>query len=389
MAAGPLDGVRVVEAASYVSGPFAGQMLVDLGAEVIKVETPPDGDPFRRFGRPSAPVSAVFANCNRGKRSVALNLKDSDGRRQILGLIGSSDMWLTNWRPGVAERLGLDDDVLVATNPRLIRAYMTGYGPDGPSADDPVFDTIVQAASGLTHALSQSDRPLVVPGYPIDKMTAMMAVQAVVAALFARERRGQGERIDISMLSSASYVDFVELFANRTFLDGEPGDPRNHHAVSLRPLPTQDGWLAVAPVSGRAIRAACEVAGHPEWVEEIRSIADPSQLATALFDRLETVLPSRPTAHWLELLAANDVPATRCITMDRHINHPQVRSQHIYRVGYWEGFGPVRVVRYPAEFGSTGQVGSVHPPPLVGQDNSTFLDQLLTQEKGDGNGSSG
>ena len=374
MTAGPLDGVRVIEAGSYVSGPFAGQMLVDLGAEVIKVETPPDGDPFRRFGRPTAPVSPVFANCNRGKRSVCLYLKDPDDRCRLLRLLASSDVWLTNWRPGVAEKLELGDEVLVATNPNLIRAYMTGYGPDGPAAGDPVFDTIVQAASGLTHALSQAGRPQVVPGYPLDKVTAMMAVQAVVAALFARERRGGGERINISMLSSASYVDFVELFANRTFLDGQPKDPRNQHAVSLRPLPTQDGWLAVAPVSGTAVRAACRVAGHPEWVEELRSLADPSLLASALFDRLDTVLPSRPTVHWLELLAANDVPVAECITMDTHIDHPQVRSQQVYRVVDWEGFGPVRVVRYPAEFASIGLVGSGDPPPQVGQDNSDILD---------------
>jgi CoA:oxalate CoA-transferase len=380
MAAGPLDGVRVIEAGSYVSGPFAAQMLADLGAEVIKVETPPDGDPFRRFGRPSAPVSPVFANCNRGKRSVSLNLKDPDDRGRLLSLLVSGDVWLTNWRPGVAERLDLGDEVMVATNPRLIRAYLTGYGPDGPGADDPVFDTIVQAASGLTHALSQSDRPQVVAGYPVDKTTAMMAVQAVVAALFARERSGAGERVDISMLASASYVDFVELFANRTFLDGAPDDPRNHHAVSLRPLPTRDGWLAVAPVSGRAIRVACEVAGHPEWVDEIRSVADPSQVATALFDRLETVLPGRPTAQWLELLAANDVPAAQCITMDAHINNPQVRSQQIYRVGYWERFGPVRTVRYPAEFGSIGQVGPSGPPPQVGQDNSELFGEPPARE---------
>lgn len=177
------------------------------------------------------------------------------------------------------------------------------------------------------------------------------------------------------MLASASYVDFVELFANRTLLDGQPEDPRNPHAVSLRPLPTQDGWLAVAPVSGRAVRAACEVAGHPEWVEELRSMADPSQLAGALFDRLDTVLPSRPTADWLELLTANDVPAAQCLTMDEHINHPQVRSQQIYRVVDWEGFGPVRTVRYPAEFVSIGLVGSVDPPPPVGQDNSDILDR--------------
>jgi crotonobetainyl-CoA:carnitine CoA-transferase CaiB-like acyl-CoA transferase len=368
-----LDGVRVIEAGSYVSGPFAGQMLADLGAEVIKVETPPDGDAFRRFNRPSTAVSPIFANCNRGKKSVAPNLKDPDHRARLLRLVASSDVWMSNWRPGVAERLGLGDHDLVAANDKLIRAYLTGYGSEGPAAGDPVFDLIVQAASGVTDASSSLDRPQMLPGFPIDKMTAMMATQAILASLFARERTGAGDRIDISMLSTASYVDFVELFANRTFLEDAPKDPRNLHAVSLRPLPARDGWLAIAPVSGRAIRATCEVAGHPEWVAEMRSMTDQTQVASALFDRLETVLPAEHAAHWLELLAKNDVPAALCLTMDAHLEDPQVRQQGIYRVVDWEGFGRVRVVRYPAEFGSSGQVGSGDPPPAVGGNNHELL----------------
>jgi crotonobetainyl-CoA:carnitine CoA-transferase CaiB-like acyl-CoA transferase len=373
MGAGPLDGVRVIEAASYVSGPFAGQMLADLGAEVIKVETPPAGDAFRHFGRPSSSVSPIFANCNRGKRSVSPNLKDDDQRARLLRLVSSSDVWMSNWRPGVAERLGLGDEQLVAANPGLIRAYITGYGSEGPAAGNPVFDLIVQAASGATHASSPVDQPQMLPGFPVDKITSMMTVQAVVAALFSRERTGAAERVDISMLSAAAYVDFVELFANRTFLQGQPEDPRNLHAVSLRPLPTADGWVALAPVSGRAIRATCEVVGHPEWVEELRSIADQTQMAGALFDRLETVLPSQPADHWLARLAKHDVPAALCMTMDAHIDDPQVRRQGIYRIVDWEGFGPVRVVRYPAEFESAGRVGSEQPPPEVGRDNPDLL----------------
>ncbi|HEX4865651.1 MAG TPA: CoA transferase, partial [Acidimicrobiales bacterium] len=201
---GPLRGVRVIEAGSYVSGPFAGQMLADLGAEVVKVENPLGGDAFRRFGHPEFAVSAVFANCNRGKRSVAPNLKEPHDRERLLRLVATSDVWMSNWRPGVAERLGLGDQVLAETNPRLIRAYISGYGGEGPGTGGPVFDLIVQAASGLMDALAESNRPKVLPGYPVDKFTAMMAAQAVTAALFARERRGVGDRIDISLLSAAS-----------------------------------------------------------------------------------------------------------------------------------------------------------------------------------------
>ena len=141
-------------------------MLADLGAEVIKVEPPPAGDAFRHFLRPSAAVSPIFANCNRGKRSVSPNLKDADQRARLLRLVASSDVWVSNWRPGVAERLGLGDEALLAANGRLIRAYITGYGPQGPAAGDPVFDLIVQAASGVTHASSPGRPAADTSGFP-------------------------------------------------------------------------------------------------------------------------------------------------------------------------------------------------------------------------------
>lgn len=356
-----------------MSGPFAGQMLADLGAEVIKVENPLGGDAFRHFGRPSFPVSAVFANCNRGKRSISPDLKDPVDRARLLRLVATSDVWLCNWRPGVAERLDLGDEVLAGTNPRLIRAYISGYGGEGPGTDGPVFDLIVQASSGLMDSIARSDRPQVLPGYPVDKLTSMMTAQAVLAALFARERSGKGERVDLSMLSATAYVDYPELFANRTFLEGQPGEARNRHAVSLRALPAKDGWMAVAPVSGQAIRSACGAVGHPEWEDQVRSFADQSDMAEALFDRLETVLPAETVSHWLQLFAKCDVPAAECLTMDAHLESEQVRAQDIYRVSQWEGFGPVRVVRYPAAFASAGKLRVSDPPPAVGADNQELL----------------
>ncbi|HWE55314.1 MAG TPA: CoA transferase [Acidimicrobiales bacterium] len=379
MGAAPLDGIRVLEAGGYVSGPYAGQMLADLGAEVVKIEPPPDGDPFRRFNRPETPVSPVFANCNRGKRSIAPDLKTEAGRSSLLDLVARSDVWLSNWRTGVAERLGLGDDVLVGANPRLIRVYVTGHGGSGPRAADPVFDTIVQATSGLTDALARTDRPVLLPGFPVDKVTAMMAGQSILAALFARERTGRSERIDLSMLASAAYSDFVELFANRTFVDHQPDAARNDQATGLRALPGADGWLVLAPVSGSAIRHTCEVAGHPEWAEELRHIRPQSGVAKELFDRLEQVLPSRPVAHWIEQLAARDVPVARCLTMDEHLSDDQVGHEQIYELAEWPGYGRVRVPRYPAVFASTGRLASVSPPPEFGGD-----DRLLEPVTGPG-----
>lgn len=367
----PLDGVRVVEAATFLSGPYTGQILADLGAEVIKVEPPPGGDPFRRFNRPSTRYSPVFANCNRGKQSVMIDLKDAGGRAALLELIAAADVWITNWRPQVAARLGLDDDVVAGTNPRLVRLYISGYGADGPKADAPAFDTIVQAASGLTHALSPDEVPEVLPGFPVDKITAMMAAQSVLAALYARERTGTGEKIELSMLAAAAYVDFVELFANRTFIDHQPQEAKNLQAIGLRPLRAKDGWLTLAPVSGTAIKQVCEAAGHPEWADELRSMKDQTQLARALFARLDDVLPSRTVDEWITLL--KEIPIARCLTIDEHLQDAQVQAQEVYRIEEWDGLGPVRAVRYPAAFGSTGYVGAPGPAPDAGADNDRYI----------------
>jgi CoA:oxalate CoA-transferase len=371
----PLDGVRVLEAASFVSGPYVGQMLADLGAEVVKVEPPPRGDPFRRFTRPAGEFSPIFANCNRGKRSVTLDLKDQDQRNALLALIDESDVWIANWRPGVADRLGLSDDVLVARNERLIRLYVSGYGEQGPRAQAPVFDTIVQATSGLTFAAGRDEGPAVLPGFPVDKLTASIATQAVLAALYCRERRGQGERIDLSMLATAAYVNFVELFANRTFVDDQPPEPRNRQAAGLRPLRARDGWLTIAPASGTSIRSLCEAVGHSEWAEQLRGLGDQSEVAASLFARLEPLLSSRAVDEWIALFAACDVPAARCLTMDEHLSDEQVAVQDIYRIEEWEGIGQVRTVRYPAWFGSAGRLGASGPAPRAGQDNDEILNR--------------
>ena len=373
MGASPLSGVRVIEAASFVSGPYAGQMLADLGAEVIKVEAPPKGDAFRRFSRPSGAYSPMFANCNRGKQSILADLKDPVQRDAIIELVRSSDVWITNWRPGVPERLGLSDEVLVAANPRLIRLYLSGYGSDGPRSDSPVFDTIIQATSGLTHALARGDQPTLLPGFPMDKVTAALAVQSVTAALFARERSGQGDRIDMSMLAAAAYFNFVELFANRTFVDQQPDESRNLQAIGLRPLAAKDGWLTVAPVSGIAIKNLCQAVGHPEWAGELQALEDQTQVATALFAHLDTVFPARTVDELLDLLGSCDIPAARCLSMDEHLSDAQTEVLDLYAVEEWDGIGQVRTVRYPATFSSATRLAATGPAPDLGTDNRRHL----------------
>ena len=363
---GPLAGIKVVEAATYLSGPYAGMMLADLGADVTKIETE-RGDPFRRFGRPKTPFSAVFANLNRSKRSVVLDLKSDAGRARLLELVADSDVFLANWRAGVADSLGLSDDALVAANPRLVRCLVTGFGPDGPSAAEPAFDSVLQARSGLTEAINRpGDNPRLIPGYPIDKLAAIMAAQAILASLFERERTGHGDRIELSMLDVASYLNFSDLFTNRVFLDHQPDVALNLQTSSIRPVRARDGWLVCAPVTSSQITAAFEAVGHPEWTDEVLAQADQATLVTLMYDTIERATVELDADDLVSRFVAHDVPAARCLTMDEHLVDAQVEHAEIYRVESWRGIGPVRTVRYPAVFGNWGHLAAPGVTPVLG-----------------------
>jgi crotonobetainyl-CoA:carnitine CoA-transferase CaiB-like acyl-CoA transferase len=365
----------VVELANFVSGPLATMMLADLGADVIKVE-PPRGDPFRRFGRPTTDMSAVFANVNHGKRSVTLDLKGSEDRQVLRTLLRTADVMVCNWRPSVADRLGLPDATLEADNPRLIRAYVTGYGADGPEADQPTFDTIIQARLGYGEVQGEAARPRMATTWVVDKATAAMVGQAVLAALVGRQRTGRGERIDVAMLDAGAYMDFPDGLANRTFLDHQPPDARNGHTAAIRPLAASDGWLVVVPVSADQIRRAFAAVGRPNGAAEVLAQADGAAMATRLCDRLEEATRTETVASLLAHFSANDVPAAPCLRIDEHLEDPQVEHNEVYYVAPWPGLGRVRQVRYPAVFSTWGKVSARGPAPVPGQHTGEIIRHL-------------
>jgi crotonobetainyl-CoA:carnitine CoA-transferase CaiB-like acyl-CoA transferase len=357
----PLAGVKVVEAASYISGPWAAMMLADLGAEVVKVE-PPKGDQFRRFG--GARVSAVWVSVNRGKRNVLADLKTDAGVKTLLELIRDADVFISNWRPEVAERLGVGDTVLAAANPRLIRLWITGLGPTGPSADAPAFDAVIQARSALIDASSRDHRLEVLPGWPVDKYTATMGAQAVLAALFQRERTGVGERIDLAMLDATAYIAFPDLMTSRTFVvDAEPADAHSVSASVLRTLPASDGSFVIAAVTGRQIKAVCAAVGHPEWATEL--FADPVELVANMNRLFSPVTVQRPLSHWMEVFTQHDVPASACYTIDQHLADLQVLHNDVYAVEDWPEMGRVRTVRHPAVVASWGRLSGGPAPAAL------------------------
>jgi crotonobetainyl-CoA:carnitine CoA-transferase CaiB-like acyl-CoA transferase len=359
----PLAGVTVVEAANYVSGPWAGMMLADLGADVIKVE-PPKGDPYRRFA--GARLSAHWLSANRGKRSVVADLKTAEGVERLLGLIDGADVFLSNWRPDVAERLGIGDAVLVARRPELVRLWISGWGTTGPASDQPAFDVVMQGGGGMIDAASRDGNLEVLPGYPVDKATSMMAVQSILAALFARERGAGGERIDLAMLDVTAYVDFPDLFTSRVFVDDAPVDAHSTTATAVRSLPASDGAFVIAAVTGSQIKGACRAIGHPEFAGEL--FATTGQMMETLVRLFAPVTEAQPLEHWLARFTEEDVPVAACITIDEHLAHPQVVHNEIYAVDEVPGVGRVRSVRYPALAPSWGTLRSGPPPAELPED---------------------
>jgi crotonobetainyl-CoA:carnitine CoA-transferase CaiB-like acyl-CoA transferase len=353
----PLAGITVVEAANYVSGPYAGMQLADLGADVVKVE-PPKGDPYRRFG--GAKLSAHWVSTNRGKRNVTADLKTPEGVATLLELVDGADVFLSNWRPDVADRLGVGDDVLASRNPGLIRLWITGWGPSGPSSDLPAFDVVMQGRGAMIDAASRDGVLEVLPGYPVDKATAMFAVQAILAALFARERGAGGERIDVAMLDATAYFDFPDLFTSRVFVDDQPDDAHSLTATAVRAVPASDGAIVIAAVTGSQIKGACRAVGHEEWIAEIFSSTSGGM--GRMFDLFATVTVGRPVAHWLERFAAEDVPAAPCLPIDQHLEDPQVVHNELYAIADVPGVGRVRTVRYPAVARSWGRLQPGLPP---------------------------
>jgi crotonobetainyl-CoA:carnitine CoA-transferase CaiB-like acyl-CoA transferase len=361
----PLDGVRVVEASSYVTGPFAALALADLGATVVKVE-PPRGDPMRRFGvrHRGDGVGFGFAATNRNKTSVTLDLKTEAGLDGLHELLSTADAFVTNWRPAVATRLGLTPPAVRGRHPRLVWVRLSGYGQDGPLVDFPAFDGIVQARSGVV--AGNGDPPRLVPGYLADKVTAMTATQSVLAAIVHRDRSGDGAGavVDVSMLDAMAYFLGPDLFGDHLVVDEpEPGVAR--HAAASRPLRTGDGWIVLAPVSGAQIKGALGAVGHPEWGEQLRAAASAVDMIERFHELVGTVLPTRTTSEWERAFADADVPASAVLSYAAHLADPQVVHNRTYHETDDPTLGRARHLRYPALFdGTPTDTDDLPVPPL-------------------------
>ena len=349
-----LHGIRVIDASSYLSGPFAGLMLADLGADVIKVEHPTAQDPLRRYRNQSHPAAAMAVNVNRNKSSVLLDLKADNDKAIFADLLAAADVLVLNMRPSAADGIGLGDETLAGLNERLIRLWITGYGTEGPLCNEPAYDASIQAYSGLIYAQSEAGVPSPIRTYVADKVASLFAVQGVLAALLERERTGKGQRVDVAMLDATSYFAFPDLFEDHTFVDYEStGGTMGHAAVVGR---TKDGAIVLATGNGTQLRAALEVLGHPEWWEDLKRASGPEKRTMSMRTMFEPILQTATTDEWMARFRAADVPVAPILTAAQHLQDAQVVANELYSTYPHPQFGLTRAVRYPVRFGAMSKV---------------------------------
>lgn len=380
---GPLSGIRVVDLTAMASGPFATAILGDQGAEVVKVEPPGTGDLLRHIGTTRGGISAVFANINRNKRSIVIDLRCAAGVATLQRLVAHADVFVQNFRPGVIERMGLGEAALCEENPGLVYVSISGFGAQGPDAQRKVYDSVMQAYAGF--AAHQSNPATGVPEFVrnvvCDKSTALTTAQAITAALFARERNGgTGQAVRVSMLHACLAFLWPDGMQNHTFIDDAAagGDPAA--AMGRATLPairaTSDGFVAITTIADGEFRGLCRALDRPELVEDARfqQAGARARNADALQATLAPLIAARSTRALLARLEAEEVPHAPVTMLDELPRHPQVVANDLLFVAEHPTAGTMRGPRPVAEFANTPC--DVHRlAPSLGE----HTDELLTE----------
>ncbi len=375
-ATGPLKGIRVLDLTAVVLGPFATQTLGDWGADVIKVETL-TGDLARASGLfRNRGMASVFLQINRNKRGIAIDLKSDDGKDVLRRLIPTVDVLVSNIRPAGMARLGFGYDVCKAMNPRLVYAVATGFGQDGPWRARPAFDEIIQAASGFASAMGSDDEPRFVPSLAADKLTGMALVSAICAALYQRERSGEGQLVEVPMLETITAFNSVEMMGGMAF---EPsiGGPGYKRMRERQPARTKDGWMTMLPYSTANWCAFFETVGQPELIEQLH-VTDPvrrNQNIDVVYAKMREIALTRTNAEWIELLLKIDVPHTVFTKMTEVTEQPHLKEVGMFPVVEHPTEGAIRVARPSTRFAATPANIRGHVPRL-GEHTAAVLREL-------------
>mgnify|MGYP001607200783 CR=1 FL=1 len=377
----PLQGVRVLELGQIIAGTYASQVLSDLGAEVIKVETP-DGD----LGRipsvaPYRGLSALFLTFNRNKKSIVINLKTQEGRDVFYDLVKIADVVVDNFRPGVLERLRVDYETLSRINPRVIQCSVTGFGTAGAYKDYPALDLIIQAISGHMAITGEPGRPPVRVGIPLADMSGgIYSCKGILAALYARERTGRGQRVEISMfdamLNLLSYI--ATLWLTDGVLPGPPGSAHDY-TVPWQAFEAKDGHLVVATRQEGFWRKLCGALGEPGLAADPRFATNAARIThrEALVPQLERIFRARTVADWLERLRAAEVPAAPVNNLDGAFAEPPVAEREMIVEYDHPDVGRVRLPGNPIKMSDITRTPS-QPAPRLGEHTDAVLSELLS-----------
>jgi crotonobetainyl-CoA:carnitine CoA-transferase CaiB-like acyl-CoA transferase len=369
-----LEGIRVVEQGTFITGPCAGMMLADLGADVIKIESP-EGDPYRAYQ--GGAYSPHFQAYNRNKRSIALDLKQSADRDLFTGLISEADVYIQNFRPGTAERLGAGPAQLHVLNPRLLYCSISGFGSSGPYVDRPSYDSVAQALSGFLSVVVDAERPRFLGPALADAITGMYAAYGVLGALFERTRTGKGRVVEVSMLEAMAHFA-VEPFAAFFALGAVPKSsdrPRLAQAYILRTA--DDGLIAIHLSSLEKFwQGLMTAVGSPQIGADPRFTARLSRIEhyEALGAALDAAFRRRPTAEWVERLRSNDVPFAPINKVDAVVDDPQVKHLGLI-VPVDQPHAAEHSVRPAVQFDGQ-RATSVRPAPLLDEHGAVIRDQV-------------
>ncbi|MEO8694112.1 MAG: CoA transferase [Acidimicrobiales bacterium] len=371
---GPLHGVRVIDLSTVLSGPLATVLLADQGADVIKIEAPGAGDLTRMVGSRNNDMTAMFCLANRGKRSLVLDLSGESGRAVLRRLVEHADVLIQNFRPGVADRMGIGYDELGAVNPSLIYVSIAGFGFDGPLANLRVYDNLIQAVSGMAAVQGDAGEPRPVQNLVCDKITALTAAQATTAALLARANGASGQHIRISMLDATVSFLWPDAGTAATLLseDATIMAPREGSSLTRH----RDGWTTCAPVSDAEFQGWCRAYGAPELADDPRFATGRQRLASpelaAERRRVIERASELTVAEALERLAAEGVGAVPVLDVDELPAHPQALANGTFAERTHPIAGPMREPAPVARFSETpATLGA--PAPLMGEHTDEIL----------------
>lgn len=379
--AGPLQGVKIVDLTTVLMGPYASQILGDMGADVIKVE-PPGGDsvrgipPFRHAG-----MGGVFLHCNRSKRSITLDLKQAEGRDVLLDLVRDADVFLYNVRPQAMERLGLGAETLHAINPGLIYVGVFGYGRDGPYASKPAYDDLIQGAAGIPalFLMAGATEPRYVPTAIADRTVGLHAVNAILGALYHKQRTGEGQTIDVPMFETMASMVLGDHIGGASFVprDGALGYPRLI-APHRRPYATKDGHVCALIYNDKQWRSFFRLLGREDELDRDPRFANMDSRTrhiNELYAWVAEILATRTTAEWLNILEEADIPV-----MPMHSLDTLLEDEHLRAIGFFEEIdhpteGRIRTIGVPSRWSRT-QPRASRLAPRAGEQSVGILRQL-------------